>query len=175
MRRWILYANLVDFVSSSEGRVEMIPGRGMRLEGNPPSPANFVGILSPEGARKGFGWMRRICNGLLDGQGQAPPPQKFWMDEETVYKIWLMDSISVGDGAIPHTPPLGEAASPDPTQFASQRVSGRGVFACVIRNRNSVDCDLAHCVIGGDFNWRAGHLEEKVLSAQPLGARKGFG
>jgi len=30
-----------------------------------------------------------------------------WIDEETVYKIWLIDSTSVGDGAIPHTPPPG--------------------------------------------------------------------
>jgi hypothetical protein len=60
-----------------------------------------------------------------------------WMDEETVYKIWLIDSISVGDGGIPHAPPLGKAASPDPTIFASQRVSGRGVLAFVIRNRFS--------------------------------------
>jgi len=50
------------------------------------------------------------------------------MDEETVYRIYSIDSIFVGDGSIPHTPPLGKAASPDPTMFASQRVSGIGVI-----------------------------------------------
>ena len=92
-----------------------------------------------------------------------------WMDEETVGGVLLMDSSFVGDGGIPHTPPLGKAASPDPTMFASQRVSGRGVYTCVIRNRIGVDCDLAFCVICRDLNWRLGHLEEKVLSAQPSG------
>jgi len=91
-----------------------------------------------------------------------------WMDEETVYKIWLIDSISVGDGGIPHTPPLGKAASPDPTIFASQRVSGRGIFVCVIRNRISVDCDLALCGIGRDFNWLVGHLAENESCVSPL-------
>jgi hypothetical protein len=91
-----------------------------------------------------------------------------WVDEETVYKIWLIDSISVGDAAIPHTPPLGKAASPDPTIFASQRVSGKGIFACVIRNRISVDCDLALCGIGRDFNWLVGHLAENESCVSPL-------
>jgi hypothetical protein len=70
------------------------------------------------------------------------------MDEETVGNVLLMDSTSVGDAAIPHTPPLGKAASPDPTMFASQRVSWRGVLACVIRSRFSVDCDLVLCRFG---------------------------
>jgi hypothetical protein len=34
------------------------------------------------------------------------------MDEDTVYKIWLIDSLFVGDGGIPHT--AGEEPSPDP-------------------------------------------------------------
>jgi hypothetical protein len=29
------------------------------------------------------------------------------MDEDTVYKIWLIDSLFVGVGVIPHTPPPG--------------------------------------------------------------------
>jgi hypothetical protein len=29
------------------------------------------------------------------------------MVEETVYKVWLIDSISVGSGGTPHTPPSG--------------------------------------------------------------------
>jgi hypothetical protein len=36
------------------------------------------------------------------------------MDEETVKKIWMIDSISVGDGGIPHTPPLGVATPQTP-------------------------------------------------------------
>jgi hypothetical protein len=65
------------------------------------------------------------------------------MDKETVGNVLLMDSISVGDGGIPHTPPLGKAASPDPTMFALQRVSERGAFVCVIRNRSIVVRDFA--------------------------------
>jgi len=76
------------------------------------------------------------------------------MNEETVGNVLAIDSISVGDAAIPHDPPpLGKAASPDPTIFALQRVSWRGVFMFVIRNRISVDYDLALCETGQYYVW----------------------
>lgn len=40
------------------------------------------------------------------------------MDEETVYKICMMNAIFVGAGASPHSPPLGKRPSPAPTKFA---------------------------------------------------------